>query len=145
MTERCSHRIAVWSPSSSRFRPLLFPSLIWPGHLPLRTALLVPGMALVVRRRTVVRVLIFAGLALLVKLLIASPTDASVAAFYGAADPKQIRKQNVLDLVTRSDKQLDARKHEFLQVRMGRDERPDLFSDLVNDGVQDYWERFQKP
>ncbi|TBU28794.1 cryptococcal mannosyltransferase 1-domain-containing protein [Dichomitus squalens] len=102
-------------------------------------------MALAVRRRTVVRVLIFAVFALLVKLFVVSPTDASVAALYGPADPKQIRKQNVLDLVTRSDKQLDARRHEFLQVRMGRDERPDLFSDLVNVGVQDYWERFQKP
>ncbi|OBZ73255.1 hypothetical protein A0H81_07012 [Grifola frondosa] len=60
-------------------------------------------------------------------------------------DPKEIRKQNVLDLVTRSDKPLDARKHKFLQARMGRDERPDLFTDVIQSGVRDYWERFQKP
>ena len=51
----------------------------------------------------------------------------------------------MLDLVTRGEKALDARKHKFLQVRMGRDERSDLFSDLVEDGVADYWDRFQKP
>ena len=103
-------------------------------------------MALVIRRRTLVRVLIFAALGLLFKLLVASPdTSVAVSSFYGPVDPKEIRKQNVLDLVRRSDKQLDARKHEFLQVRMGRDDRPDLFSDVIGDGVQDYWERFQKP
>ncbi|KAI0665487.1 cryptococcal mannosyltransferase 1-domain-containing protein [Trametes maxima] len=80
-------------------------------------------MALIIRRRTVVRVLGLAVFAFLVK----------------------IRKQNVLDLVTGADKQLDARKHKFLQARMGRDERPDLFADIIDDGVQDYWERFQKP
>ena len=51
----------------------------------------------------------------------------------------------MLDLVTRGEKVLDARKHKFLQVRMGRDERPDLFSDTINDGIMDYWERFEKP
>ncbi|RPD59516.1 hypothetical protein L227DRAFT_628170, partial [Lentinus tigrinus ALCF2SS1-6] len=35
------------------------------------------------------------------------------------------------------------RKYQFLQVRMGRDERTDLFKD--DDGVRDYWEWFQKP
>lgn len=98
-----------------------------------------------IRRRTIIRVLVLAALALIIKLL-ASPSDnSSVRAFYTSADPKEIRKQGVLDLVTRSDKQLDARKYEFLQVRMGRDDRPDLLADVVNDGVQDYWERFQKP
>ncbi|KAH7908696.1 glycosyltransferase family 69 protein [Hygrophoropsis aurantiaca] len=28
---------------------------------------------------------------------------------------------------------------------MGRDDRPDIFSDLIADGVRDYWERFQAP
>lgn len=69
----------------------------------------------------------------------------SVPSFYGPGDPSEIRKQNVFDLVTGSDKQLDARNLPFLQVRMGRDDRPDLFSSLIDDGVQDYWERFQKP
>ncbi|KAH9939683.1 cryptococcal mannosyltransferase 1-domain-containing protein [Epithele typhae] len=104
-------------------------------------------MALVVRRRTVVRVFILATLTVLIKVLFASPaTPAAVSGLYGrSVDPKEIRKQNVLDLVTGSDKPLDARKHDFLQARLGRDERADLFSDVINDGVQDYWDRFQKP
>ena len=103
-------------------------------------------MAIIIRRRTVLRVLALAGFAFLVKVLVSSPSSsASVASLYGPSDPKEIRKQNVLDIVTGADKQLDARKHKFLQARMGRDERPDLFTEVINDGVQDYWERFQKP
>ena len=103
-------------------------------------------MALVIRRRTLLRVLFFAAIGLFVKLFFFSHDDShSVSSFYGSVDPNEIRKQNVLDLVTGSDKQLDARKLGFLQVRMGRDDRPDLFSDIIDDGVQDYWERFQKP
>ena len=104
-------------------------------------------MALVIRRRTLVRVAFFAFIGFSVKLLFfSSGSDpASVSSFYGPTDPNEIRKQNVLDLMTGSDKQLDARKLQFLQVRMGRDDRPDLFSNIIDDGVQDYWERFQKP
>ncbi|OSD00359.1 hypothetical protein PYCCODRAFT_1414433 [Trametes coccinea BRFM310] len=103
-------------------------------------------MAIAIRRRTVLRILALAGFAFLVKLLVSSPASSrSVSAFYSSSDPKEIRKQNVLDIVTGADKQLDARKYEFLQARLGRDERPDLFTDIINDGVQDYWERFQKP
>ena len=36
-------------------------------------------------------------------------------------------------------------KHRFLQSRIGRDEREDLMSDVVRNGVNDYWERFQLP
>ncbi|KAI0776851.1 cryptococcal mannosyltransferase 1-domain-containing protein [Trametes elegans] len=103
-------------------------------------------MALIIRRRTVLRVGALAALALLLNVLVRSPSSsASVSSLYRSSDPKQIRKQNVLDLVTGADKQLDARKHNFLQARMGRDDREDLFSDVINDGVEDYWERFQKP
>ncbi|KAL1943764.1 hypothetical protein VTO73DRAFT_4209 [Trametes versicolor] len=103
-------------------------------------------MALIIRRRTVLRVLGLAVFAFVVKVLVASPANSpSVSSLYGTSDPNEIRKQNVLDLVTGSDKQLDARKHKFLQARIGRDDRSDLFADIVNDGVQDYWERFQKP
>ncbi|KAI8977856.1 cryptococcal mannosyltransferase 1-domain-containing protein [Trametes punicea] len=103
-------------------------------------------MGVALRRRTVLRVLALAGLAFLVKILVSSPSSAtSVAAFYSSSNPKEIRKQNVLDIVTGADRQLDARKHQFLQARLGRDERPDIFTDIINDGVKDYWERFQKP
>ena len=103
-------------------------------------------MALAVRRRTLVRVALLAAAAVLLRLLLASssPAASAVSPFY-AADPQEIQKQGVLDLVTRGEKALDARKHTFLQVRMGRDERPDVFKESVEDGAMDFWERFQKP
>lgn len=57
----------------------------------------------------------------------------------------EIQTHNVLERVTRPNKMLDANRHEFLQVRMGRDERDGMLSDMVQDGVEDYWERFQFP
>ena len=57
----------------------------------------------------------------------------------------EIQTHNVLERVTRTDKMLDVSRHDFLQVRMGRDERDGMLSDMVQDGVQDYWERFQFP
>ncbi|KAI0075004.1 hypothetical protein K474DRAFT_1600571 [Panus rudis PR-1116 ss-1] len=104
-------------------------------------------MAFVIRRRSLVRLLILLAFILLVRLFVVSPSSAasSIKAFYDS-DPQEIKKQGVLDLVTaRGEKALDARKHKWLQVRLGRDEREDLFSDIVKDGYLDYWERFQKP
>ncbi len=82
----------------------------------------------------------------ILRFLIVSPSSpaSSVTSLYGS-DPKEIKKQGVLDLMSRGEKGLDARKHQFLQVRMGRDDRPDLFSDTIDDGLTDYWDRFQKP
>ena len=105
-------------------------------------------MAFSFRRRSLVRVLLLVSFALFVRLFIFSPSSpaASVTSkFYYASDPQEIQKQGVLDLVTGKEKALDARKHTFVQVRLGRDEREDLFSDVIRDGVLDYWDRFQKP
>lgn len=105
-------------------------------------------MAFTIRRRSFIRIFFLVGIVVVLRLLIGSPssTATSVASsFYGSSDPREIQKQGVLELVTRGEKALDARKHKFLQVRMGRDERPDLFSDTITDGIMDYWERFQKP
>lgn len=105
-------------------------------------------MAFTIRRRSFVRILILLSVVVLLRLFVGSPssTASSVASsFYRTTDPHEIQKQGVLDLVTRGEKVLDARKHKFLQVRMGRDDRPDLFSNVINDGIMDYWERFQKP
>lgn len=43
------------------------------------------------------------------------------------------------------DKTLNVHKHRFLQARVGRDNTPDIFDDLIMDGVRDHWERFQLP
>lgn len=67
------------------------------------------------------------------------------SSWYTTTDPSEIQENNVLDMVTGSGELLDARKHKFLQVRIGRDERPDMFSDVISNGLLDYWARFQKP
>lgn len=102
-------------------------------------------MAFTLRRRSILRLLFLAAFALAVKfLLVHFPSSASSVTSLYTSDPREIKKHGVLDLVS-PEKSLDARKHQFLQVRLGRDEREDLFSDTVRDGVLDYWERFQKP
>ena len=90
----------------------------------------------VFRRRHLNRVFWFIALGFLARLL-----------FYPTAAPEspQIRRQGVLDLVSGTDKLLDVQRHDFLQVRLGRDERPDFLSDLVTNGVEDFWKRFEQP
>lgn len=60
-------------------------------------------------------------------------------------EPPQIKQHGVLDLVSLGGNVLDAQRHDFLQVRMGRDERPDILDAYIYNGFRDYWERFQKP
>ena len=86
------------------------------------------------RRRTLGRIAIFTVSIVLFRHLIAPRTA-----------KHEIQTHNVLERVTRPDKMLDVNRHDFLQVRMGRDERDGMLSDMVQDGVQDYWERFQFP
>lgn len=103
-------------------------------------------MAFPLRRRTFLRLLFIAGFLLFIRLVVFSPSSPAsnlTGSFYNT-DPLEIQKQGVLDLVTR-ERSLDARKHKFLQARLGRDEREDIFSNVVNDGLEDYWNRFQKP
>ena len=105
-------------------------------------------MPLAIRRRSLVRILILVSVVIGIRFLVvhstSSTASSSGSSLYGS-DPSEIQKQGVLDLVTRGEKPLDARKHKFLQVRMGRDDREDLFSDLIRNGIMDYWERFEKP
>lgn len=90
------------------------------------------------RRRNVSRILLVLAVPVLLRVLLSS-------SFFKLSDPREILENNVLDIVSRSDKPLDARKHKFLQVRMGRDERPDILDDVILNGALDYWERYQKP
>jgi hypothetical protein len=58
----------------------------------------------------------------------------------------EIKEHGMLDLVPFSGAgKLDVHRHKFLQARMGRDERPDIFDPYVKNGLRDYWDRFQKP
>ena len=91
---------------------------------------------IVLRRRHLVRVLIGVAAIVVARYTLFAPSKAK--------EP-EIRKQGVFDLVARSDKPLDVQRYDFLQMRMGRDDRPDLLSNVVRDGADDYWERFEYP
>ena len=95
--------------------------------------------SIILRRRNVTRVLVIVCLAFAAKYIFAPSSSAS------ANNRAEIRKHGVLDLVSRSDRVLDVQRHDFLQVRMGRDERGDVFQKYMRDGVDDFWERFEKP
>jgi hypothetical protein len=104
----------------------------------------VPSMAgLSLRRRSLTRLFFVLFVGACVRYLFFSSTTPSSVPHH--AKPNEILGYNVLERVTRLDKTLNVQKHKFLQVRMGRDERDDLFGDVVRNGVRDYWERFQKP
>lgn len=57
----------------------------------------------------------------------------------------EIKEHGMLERVSGADKTLNVHKHQFLQVRMGRDERPDIFDEYIDSGITDYWDRFQVP
>ena len=93
-------------------------------------------MPIIFGRRNLTRVFLFFGLGFILRLffLPSRPTKAP-----------EIRRQGVFDLVSGADKFLDVQRHDFLQVRMGRDERPDIFTDIIESGAEDFWTRFQLP
>ncbi|KAG6336417.1 hypothetical protein ID866_2660 [Astraeus odoratus] len=85
----------------------------------------------------------------LAKLFAVATTFVIARSLFSSHDPpssvSQYHSYNVLERVTGMDKSLNVHKHRFLQARMGRDDRPDIFDDLIADGARDYWERFQVP
>ena len=97
-------------------------------------------MALGFRRRNLTRLFILISAVVLIRLSTSSKSSSSRQKSH-----HEIKSHGVLDFVHGSESALDARRHSFLQSRVGRDEREDLMSDIVRSGVDDYWERFQKP
>ncbi|EIW69820.1 hypothetical protein TREMEDRAFT_30138 [Tremella mesenterica DSM 1558] len=68
------------------------------------------------------------------------------AIFLPSSSPaEEIQSHGVLERVLLADKYLDVSKYPFLQSRIGRDDRWDLFDLEVGDGIVDFWARFQKP
>ncbi|KAJ6482210.1 glycosyltransferase family 69 protein [Mycena vitilis] len=92
------------------------------------------------RRRSLSRIFFIGACAFFARWLFFSP--ATTAPGYAA---HQIKEHNFIERATRSDKSLNVQKHPFLQARMGRDEREELMSNEIRNGVDDYWERFQMP
>ena len=94
---------------------------------------------LVFRRRTLVRFLILVAVTLLIRFTFFQHTKAL------KSKSQQIQRHNFIERATRPDKSLDVQRHPFLQARIGRDEKEDMFSNLVRTGIRDYWDRFQRP
>lgn len=104
------------------------------------TFLSVATMAVVTfRRRTLSRLLLFCVVSFFVKVFFFPPPPPP------RVHSHQIKGHNFIERATRSDKSLNVQRHPFLQARMGRDEKEDIFSNLIRNGVRDYWERFQLP
>ncbi|KAI0294924.1 cryptococcal mannosyltransferase 1-domain-containing protein [Russula brevipes] len=95
-------------------------------------------MALGFRSRNLKRIFILVAAVILFRLATSSRSSSP------RKKTHEIQSHGVLDFVHGSENALDARRHSFLQTRVGRDEREDLMSDIVRNGVDDYWERFQK-
>ncbi|PFH49175.1 hypothetical protein AMATHDRAFT_148216 [Amanita thiersii Skay4041] len=94
-------------------------------------------MAIAFRRRSLSRILFFIGSALFIKLVVFPQSNSS--------HQHEIKEHNFIERATRPDKTLNVQRHRFLQARLGRDERDELMIDVIQNGVNDYWERFQKP
>jgi hypothetical protein len=102
-------------------------------------------MTLAIRRRTLSRLLLLICFAVVLRYVFFTPST-SVPQRYTSSYSAEIEQHNLLErVITRQEKQLNVQKHRFLQSRQGRDERPDIMDDFINDGVADYWERFQLP
>src|SRR5712672_2909551 len=95
-------------------------------------------MAFGFRRRNLTRIFLLVAAAILIRLATSSKSSSS------RTKSHEIQGHGVLDFVHVTDNALDVRRHAFLQSRMGRDEREDLMSDIVLNGVEDYWEGNQK-
>ncbi|KAF8738576.1 hypothetical protein AX14_011056 [Amanita brunnescens Koide BX004] len=95
-------------------------------------------MVVSLRRRSLSRFLLFVGAIISVKLFLFPSTPPSSA-------EHQIKGHNFIERATRPDKSLNVQKHRFLQARLGRDETAELMGDVIRNGANDYWERFQKP
>lgn len=107
-----------------------------------------PGDMLSLRRRSISRLLFFAALLFFVYVFFFSSSSSSLDAAKrkrkGRGD-YQIKEHNFIERATRPDKSLNVQHYPFLQARIGRDERDDIFNELIYNGQQDYWERFQMP
>ncbi len=96
-------------------------------------------MAFGFRRRNLTRIFILVSAAILLRLATSSGPSSSDTKLH------EIQGHGVLDFVHGSESVLDTRRYGFLQSRFGRDDEEGLMGDIVRNGVDDYWERFQKP
>ncbi|KAF8530122.1 glycosyltransferase family 69 protein [Hysterangium stoloniferum] len=93
-------------------------------------------MAISLRRRSIGRLVLCIIVGFIIRNIFTSDSSTN----------EEIRGHNVLErVVSRSDRVLDVQRHPFLQARLGRDDNDDLLTEVIKGGVEDFWERFQKP
>lgn len=97
-------------------------------------------MPAVRRLSSPLRIAVLLGIGFLVRLIFFSSATPSKS-----SESHQIKEHNFIERATRPDKSLNVQKHSFLQARVGRDEREDIFNGLVYEGIMDYWTRLQLP
>jgi hypothetical protein len=103
-------------------------------------------------RRRATRLLVIGAIAFALYLVL---FHESSPASFSSRKPKrysEIKSPTIPPLLLTGGLQhkLDAQKYDFLQVRVGREEDEDWAVDdvmghSVRDGIEDYWNRFQKP
>ncbi|KIK50591.1 hypothetical protein GYMLUDRAFT_182572 [Collybiopsis luxurians FD-317 M1] len=99
------------------------------------------------RRRNLSRLAFAAAALFLIRALFfpSSSSPSSSRTFASTTHSTQIEEQNFIERATRPDKWLNVQKHKFLQARIGRDSRDEVLGDVVRNGINDYWDRFQLP
>jgi hypothetical protein len=96
------------------------------------------------RRRNLSRLLFLFTFAFFVRLILFPSQSTGSGSTHSSSD-HQIKRHNFIERATRPDKSLNIQKHKFLQARMGRDEREGLLGQIILNGIEDYWLRFQEP
>ncbi|KAE9396877.1 hypothetical protein BT96DRAFT_966340 [Gymnopus androsaceus JB14] len=104
-------------------------------------------MALSLGRRRLSRLAYAVAAIFLIRTLFFSTSDSpsSSRSFASSIQSKQIEEHNFIERATRPDKSLNVQKHKFLQSRIGRDSRLEVLGDVIRNGINDYWDRFQLP
>ncbi|KAH7923576.1 glycosyltransferase family 69 protein [Leucogyrophana mollusca] len=95
-------------------------------------------MALSLRRHTLTKFFFLLSLFFIARIIFGSSSQNPPSVL-------EFQEHNVFERVTGTDKSLNVQKYKFMQTRMGRDDREDIFADIIGNGVRDYWERFQAP
>ncbi|EAU83437.1 capsular associated protein [Coprinopsis cinerea okayama7 len=100
-------------------------------------------MAVMLRRRSLSRLAFLFAFVFIIRLVFFPPSPTTTKT--KSENDYQIKEHNFIERATRPDKSLNVQKHPFLQARIGRDETEDLFTELINNGMEDYWLNFQLP
>jgi hypothetical protein len=101
-------------------------------------------MPIAFQRRRLSRLLFVLTSVFFLRFIFFPPTTKKTGSTHSSTE-HQIKGHSFIERATRPDKSLNVQRHKFLQARMGRDERDEVLGQIIQNGVNDYWERFQEP